>query len=136
MKPRLQLLVIALILSACSTAPKQAADQPIKHADRVKVATYDSSPRPASARLDVYDLSRDAQANPAPKAHKVIALLTCEGGAQEEAEMMNAIMYRARQLGADGVVILPPDRTYGLWSALGERRIFSAKAIVYSETSR
>ena len=90
----------ALLVAGCETATQQSSsEKPVKHAGRLKAALYDSSSRSATTQLDVYDSEQKFQ-----RAHKIIALLTCEGAAQEEGEMVNAINYRARQIGASGVI--------------------------------
>lgn len=130
-------VLLALLSLGCATTSQEGAERPVKHAERVKVLMYDSASRKPTTRLDIYDTSRTtAQTNQILRVHKVIALLICEGGVDEEPEMVNAINYRARQLGADGVVILPPDRTGSIWSAFGARRIFRANAIVYAEGAK
>ena len=58
------------------------------------MSIYDSSPRPKTAHLDVYDTKAPE------RPYKVIALLTCEGAPKEEAAMTTAILYRARMMGA------------------------------------
>ena len=130
-------LLAALLSSGCATTSQEGAERPVKHAERVKILMYDSESRRPTTHLDIYDSSRPAdQTSQVIRAHKVIAKLMCEGAADEEPEMVNAINYRARRIGANGVVILPPDRTGSIWSAFGSRRMFRANAIVYTEGAK
>ena len=93
------LIAVALVVAGCSTTPAESgAEKKPPKADRVQVLMYDTTPRPKTTHLDVYDLK------PPEKAYTVIALLTCEGRVDQEVVMSTAIFYRARQIGADGVM--------------------------------
>jgi hypothetical protein len=132
-------LALILVVTNCATTPKQnSADAPPKHAKRVQVAIYDSTARPATAHLDVYDTK------PPERPYKVIALLTCEGAPKEEAAMTTAIFYRAQMMGADAVMsantsftqegggfIIGPRGGFGGGSST--RCVFRARAIVYTD---
>jgi len=108
-------------------------DKPVLHAKRVKVLAYDSTVRKPITHPDIFDISRNtSQTNQVPKANKVIARLSCEGRVNEESEMITAIIYRAGKLGAEGVVILPPERNGNIWSVFASRKVFLANAIVYT----
>ena len=122
MKKFFAAFLITLLVAGCATTPsQQRADQPPKHAKRVQIGMYDASPRGKSDHVDVYD-----ETHPLLKPHNDIALVTCEGTPSEESPMIEAIIYRARMLGANAVIILPPSR-----SGWGDRRVFRAKAVVY-----
>jgi len=71
--------------------------------------------------VEFFDVARKVE-----QPSKDIALLTCEGLPHEEPEMTEAIIYRAKLMGANAVVMLEPSR-----SGWGDRRVFRAKAIVY-----
>jgi hypothetical protein len=132
-------LVLALVASGCATTPQQqGVEAPPKHANRVQVAIYDSSPRPKTAQLDVYDTKLPQ------RPYKAIALLTCEGAPKEEAVMTTAIFYRARMLGADAVMSEPTSFTQegggfilgsngGFGGGTSTRCVFRAIAIVYTD---
>lgn len=68
---------------------------------RVRTALYDTAPRPASTRVDVFQVGE----KPTRSFH-VIALFTAQGAAHDEAECVQRMVIRARQIGADGLVIL------------------------------
>jgi hypothetical protein len=119
------LLIGAVVISGCATTGPDGERVP-RFAKRVEVVTYDASPRPRTKQLDIYDVKRPT------KAFKEIASLTCEGAPDEEAVMTEALLYRARMLGAEGVLIVAPERTVE-WTGFGGsgRRVFRCKAIVY-----
>lgn len=130
-------LAVTLTVTGCSTSSKeQEAEKPPKHAKRVQMSVFDSSTRPRTTHLDVYDT------RPPQRPFKVIALLTCEGAPKEEAVMMTAIIYRAQLIGADA--LMSADTAYTqegggfIWGSHGgfgggsnTRCVFRAKAIVY-----
>src|SRR3954471_2262619 len=91
------LLLSALVVPGCSTTEK--ADAPPKHMKRVQFVEYDKTVRPMTTGLEVF-------VSPPARKHKVIALITCEGAYHEEVVMTKAIIYKARQLGADAVIQL------------------------------
>ena len=118
----LSLFLVALLGAGCETQPSNpSGEKQPKHAASVKIAIYDSSPREKSGFVKVFDDPKSIQ-----KPYKEIALLNCEGTPKEEAPMTEAIIYRARILGANAIIILPPSR-----SGWGDRRVFRAKAIVF-----
>jgi hypothetical protein len=124
MKPRWvfsALLLTLFAMSCASNSAHQGTEAKPKHAARVQVAMYDTSPRAKSDHMDIFDETRPIQ-----QPHKDVALLTCEGTPREEAEMTEAIIYRARLMGANAIIILPPSR-----SGWGDRRVFRAKAVTY-----
>lgn len=95
----LTLLVAALLMPGCaSTSSQQSVDKPPPKANRVQVLMYDTAPRAKTDHVDVF------VQNPPERPYKIIALLTCEGRVDQEVVMSTAIYYRARQIGADGVV--------------------------------
>jgi hypothetical protein len=121
-----------LLLVSCSSTPSTPAssDPPVSFAGDVKVAIYDTTPRPHTDKLAILAES------PSGKCH-IIATLTIDGGersAENEALLINALAWKARQMGADAIVRLPRlgQRRYG---AFGIPRptdwIFRADAIVF-----
>jgi hypothetical protein len=121
----LTVIVSGLILAGCASNP----DPPPKHMDRIKVLMYDSTRRAMTPRVELYD-------DTPPKQNKVIALITCEGSYREEIVMKEAIIYKARQLGAEAVVWKDFDKAtagggsmYGF--SAGGRRLFRGEAVVF-----
>ena len=121
-------------MTGCETTQPSNVEKPVKSAGRVKVALYDSSSRNPTRELDVYNSESQIQ-----KPHRIIALLTCEGPAHQEGELVNAINYRARQIGANAVIVLEADRPNEklLFSnpifQPADSRVFRAQAVVYSD---
>ncbi len=91
-------LAVTLILAGCSTTSDQNPETKPPKADRVQVLMYDTTTRPRTTHLDIYDTKLPE------RPYKVIALLTCEGAVDQEVVMTKAILYRARQIGADGLL--------------------------------
>lgn len=119
--------LLILLPIGCATAP----DGPPSKMGRVKVLPYDSVSRAMTPSLEIFSKSPE-------KPHKIIALITCEGAYHEEVIMMKAIHYKARQLGADGVIQLNhfaattgSGSMYG--GQVGGRSLFRAEAFVYDK---
>jgi hypothetical protein len=128
--------IVALFVAGCaSERSPQGAQKPPEHADRVQVAMYDSSPRAKLEHIDVFDETQSIQ-----RPHKIIALLTCEGRVDEEGVMTEALIYRARMMGADAVMILPPyvyrDAPRPPYHGSSTRKVYRAKAAVYEQSSK
>ena len=124
-KSLIAVVISGLVLAGCATGP----DSPPRHMDRVQVLMYDSTKRPMTRQVELYDSAPEKQ-------NRVIALITCEGAYHEEIVMKKAIIFKARQLGAQGVVWKDPDKaTAGGGSAyggsFGGRRLFRAEAVVF-----
>ena len=138
MKQLILPLLLFMLVGCASPSTQKDAEKPPPKAARVELVVYDPTPRQKTSRLDVYDKA------PPQRPYKVIALLTCEGAVDQEAVMTTAILYRARQLGADGVmtaeaqgykevdvVIGRPGWRFG--RSDNNRCIFRARAIVYED---
>lgn len=123
-------LAAALLAVGCSsTQSQQNHEEPPPKANRVQVLMYDTTPRLKAEHFDIYGPSR-------PKRHyKIIALLTCEGAVDQEVVMTRAIYYRARLIGADGVMEAGNTTIVGTgWSGGSSlRTIFRDYAIVYTD---
>lgn len=118
----------ALLLTACRSIPANSNDPAPRYARRIKVAQYDLTTRTPTLSLEVFDT---APARP----HKVIALLSHKAEPNDSAAMMNAIAWRARQLGAHGLIVLKPQETGMRWNHWGMERgepIYSANAIIFT----
>ena len=119
-----------MLLTGCATPPAQVAnsnDPPVRYARYVQVATFDATPRPATTKLNVL---QDA---PTQKFHP-IAQLTIDGESENEGKLINALAWKARQLGADALLMLPPvgQRKYsGFGVPEGTHWAYRAQAIVF-----
>jgi hypothetical protein len=94
----------------CNSTPTTTSGEPsVRYARYVKVAIFDTTPRPATDQLTPL---REA---PTQK-HQTIAMLTIDGEAKNEAALFNALAWKARQLGSNAIVIqtsLRPTETNG-----------------------
>ena len=137
-------LTVAFTVAGCASTSQQTHEKSPPKASRVEILMYDTTPRPKTDHLDVFALDRPQ------KPHKVIALLTCEGAVDQEVVMTTAIHYRARQIGAEGVMnagtINPHVDTINITQGIAQqammrgmgiggsgRSIFRAYAIVYTD---
>jgi len=120
------LILAALLVIGCRSnqPPDPILGVRPEHADRVKIALYSATPRPSTATLEVFE-------EPPARPHKEIALITCDGEYGEQTVMIEAILYQARRIGADAVVMLKPDTRHGGFG-IPNGRIWRCKAIVYS----
>ena len=108
---------LTIAITGCATKEpwQQSANKPPRFADRVEVLVYEQPKMPPLPKIDIFDETQTIQ-----KSHRRIALLTCHGVAREEVAMTKALIYRARMMGADAVVIVSPNG-----------RNFRAQAVVY-----
>lgn len=83
--------VVALVTGCESTA----------HYNRTKVVIL--GPQPPARPLGTVPLYQSKEEVPAP--YKVFALMSVEGRAGEEAQFIKAFLYRAADLGADGLIL-------------------------------
>lgn len=126
--PLKYLILLTLVAAGCAT---DSAGTP-PHMGRVKVLQFDTAVRPTNPKFEFFN------APPEGRHYKVVALITCEGAYHEEVVMTQAIIYKAKQLGADAAINLDPDRAttgnssqYG--GSVGGRRLFRANAIVFDK---
>jgi len=132
MKLFVPLVVLVLSLCpGCSTTPSgNPADPAPKYAGRINVARYDVTPRVPSTAFEVFTRADEVQ-----QPYKIIALLSHESKPKDSGLMINAIAWRARQLGADAMILLPPQETglrWNQWGVQKQQPIYSANAIVYT----
>ena len=125
------LLLTVAFFAGCATQPSQpGAEKPPQHAGRVKVLMYDSSPRTKSDQIEVFEGTHTPG-----KPYKEIALLTRDGTPNEELVMTQAIIYRARMMGADAVIIVPQNsyqEGIGPFGGGSGRSVYRAKAVVWT----
>lgn len=134
MKPMLIiLLVVVLGLTACrSTAP--TGEKPPRYAKSVQVAQFDATPRAVNPDFEVFTSETEVK-----RFYKAIAVLSRNAKPQDQGLMITAIIWRAKQLGADAAILLPPEgggwsfNMFGRYGGGGEGEpIYRAKAIVYT----
>jgi hypothetical protein len=113
-------LIVSLVL-VILFGPGCASKGP-RYASSVQVALYTSETYPPTTELDIFD-----NLDPLPP-HRVLGLLMREGYHRDEGLILTALIWRAKQMGANAIVRLPlrdQDMTY---SALRVRDVASAKA--------
>ena len=104
-------------------------------ANQVKVARFDSVWRtPRSEDIDVVQAGE-----PVSRPFKAIALLTFDCAAHEETQAVAGFIVKAKDLGADGVVMIGffapnSNQTVPNIFSPNDRRVFRANAIVYQST--
>jgi hypothetical protein len=103
MKPIHVLVVVLATLVSCGTPTPPGAEKPVRYAAGVQVALYDSEKRSPTTQLEVYQSEKSIETRP----FRIIAMLTRNGHHEDEANIVNAIAWRARQLGAEGLILLP-----------------------------
>src|SRR5690242_1574586 len=100
-------LTVLLCLSCavgCAARSGGSDDEPVRYANSVSAAMYDTTRRAPVPTLEVFQSDQELAGRP----HHVIALLSREGYPRDEGLVMNAIAWRARHLGAGAMIVLPP----------------------------
>jgi hypothetical protein len=126
-------LILSLaLLASCATSPESKVES---EATRVKVGLIDATRRPRNN--GPFDLIRPDTTSSRPVQE--IAALTFNAGANDEARAIGAMVERARQLGADGMMlqstVAPNGMLIGphpIWQSPSER-VFRASAFVYNK---
>jgi hypothetical protein len=138
-KSTLPVLILCMFQAGCETPgsngkePAQklpAYARPNWRPDgRLKIAVLDSTVRPPNAQVLLY------QPGDTLPSHQVIAFISADGDASEEARVVSMMLDYARNRGATGVALLGPERpneklalAHPLWQAPG-RRVFRANVI-------
>ena len=81
-----------LVLTGC---------EPVPHYNRLQAAAFVGSlPRKPYGTIKVFQTPADIK-----RPYEVIGMLSCEGSAAEEAAIVNAMLYRAADMGGDGVLL-------------------------------
>jgi len=128
-----------LISTGCySTDPN--GDQPIRYASGVQIAPYDSILRKPSQNIEIFQ-----DASEVKRRYHIIALLTREAYPRDEALITSALIWRAKHIGANGIIFLYANFNTGQKSSLvgnrnvviggseHEQAVFRANAIVFDE---
>ena len=124
---RTSLILATILTGACTSVAPDTGDVP-RLTDKVTVAVFDSTKRPVSTSVMTF-----TSAAQVPGPYRTLARLNVIAKSQEEAVALNAISYRARQLGAMGLILLPQEQPYTSWNASAtdkNLRNFRAEAIV------
>jgi len=118
----------AIFIAGCASTPDP--NEPPRYGTSVQVVSYDSTPRPFNPDVQVFSNPNDVQGRP----RHPIAQLVRVGWPNDQALIQNALIWRAKSLGADGVILFPPQ--YGGFVAIpfgpsGRQYSFQAEAFVW-----
>lgn len=127
------LLLFTTLLTSCSSTPDP--NGPPRYADRLKIAVFDATPRAATSSVDVFD-----ETTKVTRPYKIIAQLGRNAKPTDSSLIINAIAWRARQMGADAIILLPAQSTgwkvnnrWGNPSVEQTEPIYNANAIIYTD---
>ena len=143
MKINLLILFSVLILSGCA---------PCQHYNRLQVAAFYGSAKPVKKPYGTvipFDTPNDVK-----RSYRVIGFMSCEGSVGEEGGILKAMLYRAADMGADGILLnaskisqenltannqkMNINVTTGLIGEMignGNKRAFRAQAIQFTSTN-
>ncbi|HBZ70135.1 MAG TPA: hypothetical protein DEP35_10540 [Deltaproteobacteria bacterium] len=134
---------LGFVCLLAGAASLHGACEPVRHYNRLQVASFEQGlPRRPYGSVKVF---RDASDIGRP--YEAIGMMSCEGSAGDEAGILNAMLYRAADMGADGVLLndvprIPREQVGGSvdfrygWAALignGDQRAYRAEAIRFKE---
>ena len=127
--PALGIGMAALALTGCRTTVAYP-EAPPRYGESVQVIAYDTTPRPFNEAVQVFSNPQDVQGRP----RHPIAELEKVGWYRDRALIENALIWRAKSLGADGVILLPPN--FGEFEAVpfgpvGRKFNFRAEAFTW-----
>ena len=122
------LLIPALMTVALMTGCNTGAGRHATSVQDVQVGILDVTPRPASTAVHAFDV------NTAPKQFVHLAHLTVQGYLSDEAKMVSLLASKARELGANGLIMgvsEQPFRGYPASATDQTLRVYRAEAIIY-----
>lgn len=123
--------MILFVLGCRTSSTENPADPAPRYASRINVARYDITQRQPSTAFTVYD-----ESTAITRPFKIIAYLSHGAKPSDSAAMLNAIAWRARQLGADGMVVLQPEDTGFSVNQFGgghRQPVYRANAFVFTD---
>jgi hypothetical protein len=136
----LPLLTAILLATGCEPCP---------HYNRLQIAAfYGATPQTKKSYGTVTPFQTPADVG---RPYEAIGFMSCEGSAGEEGAILKAMLYRAADMGADGIILNPPsigqetvsggnqniNVKFG-WMALignGDQRAFRAQAIKFKNSN-
>ncbi len=119
MKPLLLLCACGLVAGCTSNNP----DPAVRYGTTVQVIRYDGGHYAPTKTLQVFDTAEEVK-----QPYHKIAKVTRPGHREAEGKIVNALIWRARQAGAEGLILLPPKHGWPDYQ-------FSATAIVFDPTN-
>lgn len=127
-------LMLGMLLIGCSS-------EPTEHYGRVSVAAFMPKDKRPYGTVKVFEKPEDLGG----RDYEKIGMLTCNGSPEQEAGILNAMLYRAADMGGDGLLLddtkvdARPERAgetrvdvrWGLMTLMGDvnRRIYKAYVI-------
>jgi hypothetical protein len=110
-----------LLLAGCQSRSYDVnGSQPVRYAREVQIVMLNPSARPVSPTIQIFENATEVK-----RAFTKIALLHRSGHREDEGLIVNAMAWRARQIGADTIIILPAGRGWPDYQ-------FHAQAIVFN----
>jgi hypothetical protein len=97
MKSKLLLILGAVLLSGCL--------EPCPHYNRLQVATFYGPEKPDKKPYGTVRPFYTAEEVKQP--YEAIGFMSCEGSVAEEGAILKAMLYRAADMGADGILLNP-----------------------------
>lgn len=91
--------LLLLVLTAC---------EPCRHYNRLQVAAFAGATERKPGTGDRTTVKVFWTLEEVKQSYQVVGLLTCEGDVSEEAAILNAMCYRAADMGADGLLLAVP----------------------------
>jgi hypothetical protein len=128
---RVVAILILLSVPACHNGSK-----PPRYAKSVSVVPFGPvSSRPVNPEFQIFPSAADVK-----RPYRILALVCRHAKPQDQGLMLTAIAWRAQQLGADAMILLPPEATgygftdLGRFSSGGQGEpIYRAHAILYTD---
>ena len=123
--------VTVMLLTGCHSYDINGT-RPVRYASGVQVVSLDSTSRSFHQNIEVHQNVDELQG----RAYHKIALLSHSGWPNDEALLNNALIWKAKSLGSEGVILLPPGRIgyqFNLFAHSGVSYNYRAEAIVFSK---
>jgi hypothetical protein len=111
---------LSFLVAGCHTYDVNG-DKPVRYANDVQIVLLDSTSRTITKSIQIFETPDDVK-----RSYHKIALLSRSGHREDEALILNAFAWRARQIGADGIIMLAPSRGWPDFQ-------FRANAIVFDQ---
>ena len=95
--------IVPLALMLGVTTMLMTACEPVPHYNRLQVAPFTKLSSKPYGSVKVFRNPQEVT-----KPYEVVGMLSCEGSAGEEAGIVNAMLYRAADMGGDGIILGGP----------------------------
>jgi len=132
---------VVVLLAGCHNYDVNGT-APVRYANSVFVTVLDPSKRKPTKSIELF-----ANEDKIKRPHHVIAILSREGYLQDQGMIVNALIWRAKQLGAEGIILLgalggntSSGMIFGngngvIGSSSPDHGSFSATAVVFDDTA-